>query len=88
MRTGLDIVRPLTAARHCSVHQGVLLDEVEILVVQQSGVIVAGPRPSVWLIMSGEGKPVRVDISLALERSIKTVQDITHLKAADGASGD
>ena len=85
---GLDIVRPLHGARHRFVHQSVLLDEVEILVVQQSGVIVAGPRPAVWLLVFGQGKPVRVDISLALERSIKTVQDITHLKAADGASGD
>ena len=88
MRTGLDVVRALTAPRHRSVHQSVLLDEVEILVVQLPGVVVAGPRPAVWLLMFGEGKPVRVDISLALERSLKTVQDITHLKAADGASGD
>ena len=89
MRTGLDIVRPLhAAAAHRPVHQGVLLDEVEILVVQQPGVVVAGTRPQVWLIMLGEGKPVRIDVSLALERSIKTVADITHLETADGASGD
>ena len=88
VRAGLDIVRALHGAGHRPVHQSVLLDEVEILVVQQSGVIVAGPRSAVWLLVFGQGKPVRVDISLALERSIKTVQDITHLKAADGASGD
>lgn len=88
MRAGLDIVRSLHAAGHCPVHQSVLLDEVEILVVQQPGVVVAAPWSAVRLSVLGERQPVRVDISLALERSVKTLQDIAHLKAADGASGD
>ena len=48
----------------------------------------AAPWSAVRLSVLGEREPVRVDISLALERSIKTVADITHLETADGASGD
>ena len=86
--TRLDEVGALDTAGYCPVHQSVLLDEVEVLVVQQTGVVVTSPRPAVRLVMSGQWEPVGVDTCLALERSLKAVQDVAHLEAADCASSD
>ena len=88
VRAGLDIVRSLHAAGHSPVHQSVLLDEVEVLVVQLTGVVVTGPGTTVGLVVPGEREPVGVDVRLPLEGTVEAVEDVAHLETADGAPGD
>ena len=88
VRTGLDEVRPLHSTGHGPVHQSVLLDEVEVLVVQLTGVVVTGPGPTVGLVVPGEREPVGVDVRLPLEGTVEAVEDVAHLETADGAPGD
>ena len=88
VRTRLDEVRPLHSAGHGPVHQSVLLDEVEVLVVEMTGVVVTGPGPTLRLVVPGEREPVGVDVRLTLEGAVKAVEDVAHLETADGAPGD